>query len=183
MTEPGTIPQAAVEVLRAIRDRRSVRHLEPDRQIPDQWVEMMMEAAILAPSAGNCQPWRFIAIRDQDLIKKLGEVSGGQIMFENASLVIAVIGLPQRSGARYGTRGTGFYYIQDTAAAVENMLLFIHSLGLGATWVGAFDEEAASVVLELDKNERPVALIPTGFPSRQVPPRPRRPASEVVSYR
>ena len=72
------------------------------------------------------------------------------------------------------------YCIQDTAAAIENILLAATAYGLGACWVGAFDEEATASVLELEQELRPVALIPIGYPDQEKRPVPRRPLDEVV---
>ena len=90
--------------------------------------------------------------------------------------MIVVAADPQRSARTYGTRGAELYSIQDTAAAVQNMLLAVVALGLGACWVGAFDEKAAARVLELPAHLRPVAMIPIGYTKER--PMPRRPRSD-----
>lgn len=182
MTSHENTPQAAEKLLDLIKTRRSVRKLDPGRPVPSSWVTMILEAAIWAPSGGNRQPWAFKAITDREMIGRLGEASSGQGMFDDAPLCIAVIALPERSAQRYQDRGRNLYCLQDTAAAVQNMLLLIHSLGLGATWVGAFDDDGVSSVLGLAPQERPVALLPTGFPRVDPRPTPRRPLEEVVEY-
>ena len=78
--------------------------------------------------------------------------------------VIVVTTKPELSASKYGERGSELYSIQDTAAAVEHILLSATALGLGGCWVGAFDEEATSQTLELSPTERPVAIIPLGYP-------------------
>ncbi len=173
----------AQSLLDTIRRRRSIRQLDPDRRVPDAWVDALLEAAMWAPSAGNRQPWRFIAITDRVVIRELGRASYGQTMFDAAPLTIAVVAQPERSAETYADRGRHLYCLQDTAAATQNLLLLAHSLGLGAVWVGAFDEAAATAALELPDHERPVALIPLGFPLADPAPRPRRPLQDIVQRR
>jgi nitroreductase len=77
-------------------------------------------------------------------------------------------------------RGKALYCIQDTAAAIENILLTACTLGLGTCWVGAFKEEDVRVVINAPKEMRPVALIPVGYPNESPAAKPRRPISEVM---
>ena len=102
-------------------------------------------------------------------------------MFNESQVIIAVVALPDVSAQRYGDRGRWMYCLQDTAAAVQNMLLVIHSLELGAVWVGAYDDEAVSKALGLQGEERPAALIPLGFPVGAARITLRRTLEEVVS--
>ena len=75
------------------------------------------------------------------------------------------------------------YCLQDTAAAVDHILLSAVALGLGSCWVGAFDEGEAARVLELPANHRPVVILPIGKPAEAPGRRSRRPLGEVVTYR
>ncbi len=143
-----------------------------------------MECGLKAPSAGNMQPWQFIIVKRPELKANLAEAAHGQKFVQDAPVVIVVLADPGRSAGRYGSRGSDLYCIQDTAAAVQNMLLAVVGFGLGACWVGAFDEQAAGRVLELPGHLRPVAMIPIGYPKeRPMPRRPRqeRPWEEVVT--
>lgn len=182
MTEGTSTESEARRTLELIKSRRSVRQLDPSRPIPPEWVDMILEAGIWAPSAGNRQPWEFKVVTGSDLIQELGEASFGQAMFQDAPLVIAVIALPERSAGRYGDRGRELYCLQDTAAAVQNMLLLAHALGLGSVWVGAFSEDRAARALGLGSDQRPVALLPMGFPLSDPKPTPRRPAEAVCQH-
>lgn len=93
-----------------------------------------------------------------------------------------VCALPERSASRYGDRGRNPYCLQDTAAATRNILLAAASLGLGACWVGAFREQRVGEMLELPPDERPVALVPVGYPAdTPLAPR-RRPVDEVTQW-
>ncbi len=164
----------------AIRERRSIRHFE-NREVPDATVNRLLEAAIMAPSAGNLQPWSFFVVKDPEKRRGLSRAAYDQAFVAAAPVVIVVCAEPARSAERYGERGADLYCIQDTAAAVQNMLLAAVALGLGTCWVGAFDEAQAAEVLGLDAaRTRPVAMVPVGYPSRTPRPRPRRPLEEVV---
>ena len=166
-----------------ISRRQSTRAYESDRPVSEEVIGQLLEAAIRAPSAGNRQPWYFIVVRDEIPRAGLASAAYGQHFVAQASVVIVVCADPDRSAARYGTRGRELYCLQDTAAATENLLLAAVALGLAACWVGAFDERAAASALTLQPHLRPVALIPIGYPAaRAAHSTSRRGLQDVVSY-
>jgi len=166
-----------------INRRRSIRAYESDRPVSQAVIRQLLEAAIRAPSAGNRQPWHFIVVPDEGTKVALASAAYGQRFVAQAPMVIVVCADPERSAARYGARGRDLYSLQDTAAAIENLLLAAVALGLGACWVGAFDERAAASALGLEPHLRPVALIPIGYPAERVAhPTPRRDLQDTVSY-
>ncbi|MEN3010775.1 MAG: nitroreductase family protein [Candidatus Bipolaricaulaceae bacterium] len=171
-----------MDVFEAMRARRSVRRYlrEP---IPEGVVEELLSAAVLAPSAGNAQPWRFVVVRDPGLREGLAAAAYGQSFLAEAPVVIVVCADLERARRAYRERGETLYCLQDTAAAIQNLLLAATAKGLGTCWVGAFDEGKVSELLGLAKALRPVALIPVGKPGEAPRARPRRPLSEVVEYR
>jgi len=81
---------------------------------------------------------------------------------------------------RYGQRGKDLYSICDVSAAVENILLMAYSQGLGAVWVGAFDEEEVANILDLPENLRPIAIIPVGYPDESPFPPERKDKEEAI---
>lgn len=162
-----------------IKNRRSIRSFL-DKELPEETSKTLIEAACLAPSAGNLQPWGFIIVKGEEAKRKLVEAAYGQAFISEAKIVIVVCADPGRSASRYGTRGSSLYCLQDTAAAVQNILLTATENGLGGCWIGAFDEKKASEVLKLPQGIRPVAIIPIGYPKTIPSPRPRRGYSEVV---
>lgn len=166
------------DVMDAIKERKSIRRFKPD-QVPEVTIGRLLEAARLAPSAGNLQPWLFVVVLNENLRRKLAKTAGQPFVAE-APVCIVVCAEPERSASRYGRRGRELYCIQDTAAAIENILLAATGYGLGACWVGAFDEEEAARVLDLERNFRPVALLPIGYPQEEKKAVPRRPLDEVV---
>lgn len=170
-----------LDVQEAIRKRRSIRSFDASRNISEDTLRQIIEAGIFAPSAGNCQPWEFIIVRDKATKQKLVEAALGQRFVSQAPVVIVVCANIKRSTNRYGSRGQELYCIQDTAAAIENILLIAVSKGLGTCWVGAFDEIIAKEVLELPVGVRPVAIIPLGYPA-ETPRMPKRRNYEDVVH-
>ncbi|MDI7276163.1 MAG: nitroreductase family protein [Anaerolineae bacterium] len=166
-----------------IRSRHSVREYAPDQEVTPDLINGLLSAAIEAPSAGNCQSWHFVVVRDPALRAELAHAALDQMFLAEAPVVIVVCADPERSARRYRERGRSLYTFQDTAAATENLLLAATALGLGACWVGAFDERQAHQVLRLPPELIPVAMVPVGYPlrpsSRETT---RRPLSEVVTY-
>jgi len=166
-----------------LQDRRSVRQFDPDADVPAQTIERLLAAAVRAPSAGNRQAWHFYVVRDQALREGLVEAAQGQEFVGQAPVAIVVCADAEQSAQRYGQRGRELYCLQDTAAAVEHILLAAVALGLGSCWVGAFDEQRAAEVLHLPERHRPVAILPIGVPAGKPAARSRRRSLEaVVSY-
>ncbi len=165
-----------------IEERRSVRNFDTGRDVTPETVQRVLEAAIRAPSAGNCQPWHFVVVRSERTKDRLAEAAYGQWFVAEASVVIVVCADPDRSSWRYGSRGVQLYCLQDTAVATEHILLAVTALGLGACWVGAFDERAAAKALGLPANLRPVAIVPIGYPAAHPYRTSRRSLEEVVTF-
>jgi len=152
-----------MDVFECIVTRRSVRTYEK-KDVPNELIGQLLEAAVRAPSAGNIQPWEFIVVKDIELKKQLASAALSQRFIEEAPVVIVVCANPEKSVDKYGERGKSLYCIQDTAAAIENMLLTANSLSLGTCWVGAFEEDEVRKILSIPQKLKPVALITVGFP-------------------
>ena len=167
------------DVIDAILDRRCVRKFSSE-PIPDATIGRIMEAAVHAPSGGNLQPWEFYVVLNQEKRAALAEAAYGQSLLAEAPVAVVVCAVPQMSGAKYGQRGMTLYCLQDTAAAVQNILLAATGYGLGSCWVGAFDENRVLEALELPVNLRPVAIIPIGYTEDRPAKPARRPVDEVV---
>jgi nitroreductase len=165
-----------------IEERHSVRDFDAERDVPPEMVQRILEAVVRAPSAGNCQPWHFVVVRSEQTRGLLAEAAYGQWFVADAPVVIVVCADPARSARRYGSRGVQLYCLQDTAAATEHILLAVTALGLGACWVGAFDERAASKALGLSASLRPVAIVPIGYPTAHPHRTSRRSLNEVVTF-
>jgi nitroreductase len=165
----------------AIERRSSTRDFT-DEDVPDETVSRLLAAACKAPTAGNLQPWRFFVVRDPGTKKRLSAAAHGQPYVTAASVLIVVCADLDVCAHGYGSRGENLYSIQDTAAAVENILLAVVAEGLGACWVGAFDEERAKAALGLPPGIRPLAMVPVGHPARHAFKTSREPFDKFTKY-
>jgi len=168
-----------LDVFQCIENRRSVRSFK-DIPIPERDLTKILKAGIMAPSAGNVQPWEFIVITKKDLKAKLAEAALGQYWMVEAGVIITVCANEEESATYYGARGKTLYCIQDTAAAIENILLAATALGYGSCWVGAFDEVEVRRTLNIPRGVRPVAIIPIGIPAEMPEARSRKDLRQVV---
>jgi nitroreductase len=170
-----------LDVIEAIKKRRSVRAYTSE-EVSEEDVKKLIEAASLAPSAGNVQPWEFVIVTDPETKRRLSDAALRQTFIEKAPVVIVVCADAARSSWVYGDRGANLYCLQDTAAATENMLLAAQALGLATCWVGAFHEDEVAKVINAPKNVRPVAIVPVGRPAKKPRARPKRSMREIVHY-
>ncbi len=171
-----------MDFFETVAKRRSVRSFQTDEPVSAEDEVRLLEAAREAPTAGNVQPARFYVVRDAEVRAKLMAAALGQPWVGEAPLVIAVCADLAAHEKAYGRRGVELYSIQDTAAAVENILLAATALGLGSCWVGAFREGAVAEALELPSNLRPVALVPVGHIRGETWAPPKLPPDEVIFY-
>ncbi len=156
-----------IDLFKTIYDRRCYRRYK-DAPVEQEKIEALIKVAVQAPSAGNLQPWEFIITKNQDLKQKIMRASRNQSFITQAPVLITVCANCRASEKVYGPRGKELYCLQDTAAAMQNMLLAIHALGLGACWVGEFDEAEVRKILEIPEFVRPVAILTVGYPEGDV---------------
>lgn len=168
-----------MELSDVIKKRRSVRRFNSGKNVTDEQIKNILNAGILAPSSGNTQCWHFIVVRDKDLKSRLSTDAGHQGFIREVPVVIVVC-TDLKVSASYGSRGVDTYSLQDTAAAIQNMLLTITDMGLATCWVGAFDEGGAANILNLPEGLRPIAMLPIGHPA-ETPSMPRRKPVEAVT--
>jgi nitroreductase len=168
-----------LDLFEAIKSRRSVRAFTQE-DVSKEEIEKLIDAARRAPSAGNIQPWEFIVVRKTETKHRLSAAALDQTFIEKAPVVIVVCANQTLSSRRYGARGSHLYCLQDTGAAIQNILLTACALKLATCWVGAFKEEEARKALNLPEGVRPVSIIPVGHPAEKPMARSRRPLSEIV---
>lgn len=160
-----------------IRSRRSVRVFRVD-PIPEPLLRELVELANWAPSAGNLQARDFILVRDDETRRSLARIADQQ---ELAQAPVDVVVCTNASRiTKYGERGRDLFMIQDAAAATENLLLAAHERGLGAVWMGSFDEEEVRRILNLPRHVRPVTLIALGWPAESPDPPERLPLEAIL---
>ncbi|MCE5252674.1 MAG: nitroreductase family protein [Actinomycetia bacterium] len=150
----------------AILTRRSIRRYT-DRPVADEVVVELLRAAMAAPSAQNQQPWQFIVVRDRSLLTKMAHVSRYSGMVGGAQAAVVVC------GDLTNERSPGFW-VEDCAAATQNLLIAAHALGLGAVWVGIYPRrERVDRLRDLFKPPEeviPFAVIPIGYPAENPGP-------------
>lgn len=146
-----------------IKKRRSIRSYK-DKEVSDEDIYTLLEAAMLAPSAGNEQPWHFIIIDDKDIINKVPTIHPYSKMItqvNKAILVCADLNQTKYEG----------YWTQDCAAATENILLKAVDIGLGTVWLGIYPDEDRVAkfknLFKLPADIIPFALIPVGYPDQE----------------
>jgi len=167
-----------MELLEIIKSRRSIRAFQK-KEIPTEMIEQLKEALIWAPSAGNLQSRKFYFVFNQQIKEQIAEAALNQDFIARAPLVV-VCCADKRIKSRYGQRGENLYMICDVAASLQNLLLLVHQLGLGAVWIGAFDETQVAKILNCPDYLRPIAIVPIGFPAETPSPPSRISKEEVV---
>ncbi|MEA3305727.1 MAG: nitroreductase family protein [Candidatus Omnitrophota bacterium] len=166
-----------MEVMEAIKQRHSIRNYE-DRDIEQEKLELILEAARLAPSASNRQEWRYVVVRDKRTREKLMEAAGGQAFVAEAPVVIACCA---QSGGHIMKCGQPCYPI-DVAISIDHMTLKAVEEGLGTCWIGAFNEAKAKEILGVPDEIRVVELLAIGYPAHVPGEKTRKELSEIVKY-
>jgi nitroreductase len=166
-----------MEAIEAICSRRSIRRFT-DQPVTDDVLTELIEAGMCAPSAGNERPWHFIIIRDRNIFDEIPRIHPYAMMLKEAPVAILVCGdldIEKHKG----------FWVQDCAAATENILIAAHAKGLGAVWTGIYpmEDRVAQIqkLLGLPENVIPLSLIPIGHPVEEKP-RPRRFDGSRVHY-
>jgi len=210
MSDTYTLVDAAIKI---IQDRRSIREYTAD-PVSDEALDLILESARLAPSGENAQPWRFVIVKDADMRNKLGALAGGgsgrrftaEFVTKKMQERFSSLQDEEKKKAAFQklTSGQVSAFLAtaptnivvcgkkdvwdlpyDTSAAIENMLLMVTALGLGACWVIApcidiRDEERIKNLLGVPEGFKIISIISIGHPTRPHRPRPRLPISELV---
>lgn len=143
-----------------LQTRRSVRAFAK-REISQPVLARILEAVRIAPSACNCQPWRFVVVKDAATKKKLGEMCKGQSFVGTAAAVVACCG--KRYQNAHNWIGPHLYLV-DVAIAIDHMTLAARNEGIGSCWIGAFDHEPIKKLLGVPEDYDVVMLVPLGYP-------------------
>jgi nitroreductase len=199
--------------MKVIQDRRSIRDFT-EEPVSDQDLDMILEAARQAPSGENAQPWRFIIVKDEGMRKKMGAIAGGgsgrrftaEFVTKKMQERFATLQDEAKKQAAFQklTSGQVSTFMADapinlvvcgkkdvwdtpydTSAAIENILLMVTALGLGACWVIApcidiRDEESIKNLLDIPEGYKAVSILSIGHPTRPHRQRPRMPINELV---
>ena len=176
-------------LLDLLKHRKSIRDFS-DRPVERKKIMMCLEAARLAPSACNSQPWKFIVVDDRQLKDKLGDAAFRGIYSMNsfckmAPVMVVVVSEKSKFLAGIGGmfRGTKYYLI-DIGVAIEHFVLQAEDLGLGTCWIGWFNERAVKSVLEIPHRKKIDILIALGYYDREKTrsERSREPIDKIASF-
>ncbi len=168
-----------MKVLEVIQKRQSVRKYKED-PIPEKTLMRVLEAARLAPSGKNFQPWKFIIVKDKALKEKLAQASAGQFFMAEAPIIIVGCGFPDDCYARMGRYMKSWSV--DVTIALEHLILQAQEEGLGTCWIGSFEEEGVKAILNIPENVKVLALTPLGYPDEIPRFRGRKSLDEIISY-
>jgi nitroreductase len=159
--------------------RRSIRAFD-SKPFPEEYLQRILEAVRIAPTAGNVQAFRMKIVRDKETKEKLVPACRGQAFIADAPFIIAFFSSPQESKDKYGTRGEKLYSVQDATIAIYTAHLMAAELGLGSCWIGAFSESEVSKVLNIADDLVPVGLLPVGYAKEEPQQRKRKTISELI---
>ncbi len=168
-----------MKVLDVIQKRQSVRKYKEDL-IPEKALRRVLEAARLAPTGSNMQPWKFIIVKDRALKEKLAQASAGQIFMAEAPIIIVGCGFPDNCYAHMGRYMKSWSV--DVTIALEHLILQAQEEGLGTCWIGSFEEEEVKAILNIPENVKVLALTPLGYPDEIPRFRGRKSLDEIISY-
>ncbi|MEW6592267.1 MAG: nitroreductase family protein [Candidatus Hadarchaeota archaeon] len=147
-----------MDVFEAILRRRSVRTYA-QKPVPKRKLEKVLEAARLAPSAVNYQPWRFIVVTDQGKREKISDGQRWAGFLKDAPVVI--VGCGDR-------KASPKWHVIDVTIAMQNMVMEATAEGLGTCWIGSFDEKVVKRLLKIPAQMKVVAMLTLGYPREKL---------------
>ena len=163
-----------------IRTRRSIRSYKPD-PIPKEVLTRVLDAARIAPSGSNRQPWKFIVVKDEELKRRIAKACHNQMFIAEAPVVIVACGynIHYNRGEYMGD----FSMLVDVSIAFTHLILAARAEGLGTCWIGSFNNEEIKRILGIPEEVNVVAITPLGYPKDEEfrEPGPRKPLSEIMS--
>lgn len=165
-----------MDVFEAISKRRSNRKYK-DTAVEENKLDKILEAARIAPSAGNRQKWKFLVVKDQKRRQKLVSAANGQSFVGKAPVTIVACSTESERIMPCGQ----YAYTVDLSIAVSFMILEATELGLGTCWLGAFNEEEVKKILDIPEEIRVPAMFTLGYADEDPGPRPRKQLSEIIS--
>ena len=160
-----------------VQARYSVRAYEPT-PVEEEKLQQVLDAAILAPTAANRQPFRLIVISTQGREEELQRIYPAK-WFTQAPLIICACAVSDEAWARMDGKS---YVDVDVSIAMDHLILAAHALDLGTCWIAAFDPAVAREVLGLPDGVEPIVFTPLGYPADQPRPKRRKSFSDLVRY-
>jgi nitroreductase len=164
-----------VDLYVAIKSRYSVRSYL-NKPVEQGKLDRILEAARLAPSGSNRQPWKFVVVREAEARKKLVPVCSDQEFVGQAPVVIAGVGLMPDRVMSCGVPGDPV----DVAIALEHVALAATAEGLGTCWIGSFHQDQIRTLLGIPANAKVIEVMTLGYPADHPRPKTRKPMKELV---
>jgi len=168
-----------MDFFKIVEDRRSMRKYA-EIPVEEEKLQLILETANKAPSAGNLQGYEIYVVRKLEQRQALVIAAWDQKFLAEAPVVLIFCANPSRSAVKYGERGATLYSIQDATIACTYSQLAAKAKGLDTVWVGAFDEAAVSEIVYLPPDLRPIIMLPIGYAGRAPVVRPRRELRDLV---
>ncbi len=162
-----------MSLLDVILSRRSIRKYE-NKKIPQEILQQILEAGRQAPSAVNRQPFRFVVVKDCEIMKDLCD---NLITRFVKYAPVAIVGC-----ADVKSLLTGKWAVVDTTIAMQNMVIAAWALGIGSCWIGACNEEKVKKLLEIPDKWKVVALVTLGYPAEQPKPKKKKPIEDLFNF-
>ena len=174
-------------MIESIKHHRSVRKFK-DKAVEAEKLNEILQAARLAPSGNNIQPWYFIVIKDETVKQEVALATSNQMWIAKAPVVIVAVADIFASNENFAgmvvdEEMSAFdlkRVIRDTSIAVTHILLEVDNQGLGACWCGAFTQQSIRPVLGIPEDKFVLAVIPIGYPAEEPKARPRKALEEIV---
>jgi len=166
-----------MDLYEAIKSRYSARSYQ-NKPVEKEKLDRILDAARLAPSGSNRQPWKFVVVRDAGTRKKLVPVCSNQEFVGQAPVVIAAVGLMPDRIMSCGVPGDPV----DVAIALEHAALAATAEGLGTCWIGSFHQDPIRALLGVPANAKVVEVMTLGYPADHPRPKIRKPVKELVCY-
>ena len=168
-----------MEFYEVIKTRRSVRSYKAD-PVPEESLRRVLDAARMAPSGSNRQPWRFIVVKSPEKKRQVAQACGGQTWINQAPVVVVAAGrrVPFSRGGYMGEMS----FIMDVGIAFTHLILAARAEGLGTCWIGDFQNKEVKEILGLPDDIDVVAVTPLGYPDREsfTKETSRKPLEEIV---
>jgi nitroreductase len=162
-----------MSLLDVILSRRSIRKYE-NKEIPPEILQQILEAGRQAPSAVNRQPFRFVVVKDHEIMKDLCD----NLITRFVKYAPAAIA----GCADVKSLLTGKWAVVDTTIAMQNMVIAAWTLGIGSCWIGACNEEKVKNLLKIPDKWKVVALVTLGYPAEVPKPKKKKPIEDLFNF-
>lgn len=171
-----------MEFTELIQTRESIRNYDPERPVPKKVLEKILDAGRLAPSAANCQPWKFLVLSSPDILKKV-KASYQREWFNDAPHILVIIGYKDKAWKR---SYDGYNSVEtDVAIAMTHIILAAENEGVGACWIAAYNPVLLRESINPGENHLIFGITPLGYPKhgfRKTLAKKRKPLEEIVEY-